>query len=177
MNPLQWPDVERLFNSAMQLEPQDRTAYLEQACRGDESLRMEVERLMANDEEAQAFMGSRALSVAARALGKDQPGSADLTGGTFLHYHITGKIGAGGMGEVYRAEDTNIHRNVALKVLPEEFSGDAERLGRFQREAELLSSFNHPNIATLYGFEESDGKPLVSKMALESLILRNCSAI
>ena len=72
-------------------------------------------------------------------------------------YEITGSLGVGGMGEVYRARDTRLKRDVALKILPAEFADDPERLGRFQREAEVLASLNHPNIAAIYGFEESDG--------------------
>jgi len=84
-----------------------------------------------------------------------------MVGNTILHYRIIDKLGQGGMGEVYRAEDTNLHRHVAIKVLPDEFACDSERLARFQREAEVLSSLNHPNIATLYGLEESGGKRFI----------------
>src|ERR671912_1167698 len=72
-------------------------------------------------------------------------------------YEITGTLGAGGMGEVYRARDTRLKRDVALKLLPDSFASDAERLARFQREAEVLASLNHPNIAAIYGLEKSDG--------------------
>ena len=72
-------------------------------------------------------------------------------------YEITGQIGAGGMGEVYRATDTNLKRTVAIKVLPEAVATDGERLARFQREAEVLARLNHPNIAAIYGLEKSDG--------------------
>jgi eukaryotic-like serine/threonine-protein kinase len=82
------------------------------------------------------------------------------------HYEILSKIGAGGMGEVFRARDTRLGRTVAIKILPEAFAQDRERLARFQREAQLLASLNHPNIASLYGFEEADGKPfLVMELA------------
>src|SRR5215467_13277257 len=77
-----------------------------------------------------------------------------VTGDTLGPYKIVAPIGAGGMGEVYRASDTRLKRDVALKVLPETFAGDPERMARFQREAELLASLNHPNIAHLYGIEE-----------------------
>ena len=76
---------------------------------------------------------------------------------TIAHYRVQEKIGAGGMGEVYRAYDTRLGRNVALKVLPEAFSRDTERMARFEREAKVLASLNHPNIASIYGLEESNG--------------------
>ena len=72
------------------------------------------------------------------------------------HYSIVAQIGAGGMGEVYRASDTKLGRDVALKVLPEVFASDAQRMARFSREAQVLASLNHPNIAAIYGLEESD---------------------
>jgi serine/threonine protein kinase/WD40 repeat protein len=81
-----------------------------------------------------------------------------MIGTTLFHYRITEKLGAGGMGEVYRAEDANLDRQVAIKVLPDIFSGDPERLARFEREAKLLASLNHPNIAAIHGLEESGGK-------------------
>ena len=79
-------------------------------------------------------------------------------GGTMSHYKILEKLGEGGMGVVYRAEDTNLGRQVAVKVLPDIFSGDPERLARFEREARLLASLNHPNIATIHGLEQAEGK-------------------
>src|SRR5215475_2436495 len=75
---------------------------------------------------------------------------------TIAHYRITAKLGEGGMGEVWRATDTKLNRDVALKVLPEAFAADPERMARFKREAHVLASLNHPNIAAIYGFEDSD---------------------
>ena len=72
------------------------------------------------------------------------------------HYSVTAKLGEGGMGEVWRATDTQLHRDVALKILPEAFAADPDRLARFQREAQVLASLNHPGIAAIYGIEESD---------------------
>ena len=72
-------------------------------------------------------------------------------------YEITGAIGAGGMGEVFRARDTKLNRDVAIKVLPAEFAKDHERVARFKREAQILASLNHPNIAAIYGIEEGEG--------------------
>jgi len=88
----------------------------------------------------------------------NQRGSKPVIGQTFCHYQIAERIGAGGMGEVYRARDTKLNRDVALKVLPEAFARDAQRMARFQREAQVLASLNHPNIATIHGLEESNGK-------------------
>ncbi len=79
-----------------------------------------------------------------------------MIGQTISHYKVIEKIGQGGMGEVYRATDTNLSRDVAIKVLPEQFTKDPQRLARFEREAKLLASLNHPNIAAIYGLEEVD---------------------
>jgi len=79
-----------------------------------------------------------------------------MVGKTISHYKVLEKIGQGGMGEVYRAEDTNLSRDVAIKVLPEQFIQDPQQLARFEREARLLTSLNHPNIAAIHSFEHSD---------------------
>jgi Tol biopolymer transport system component len=92
---------------------------------------------------------------------------ADLVGRTLSHYRVTAALGAGGMGEVYRATDTNLGRDVAIKVLPPEVVEDPERLGRFKREAHLLAALNHPNIAAIYGLEEADGKPFLALELVE----------
>ena len=81
-----------------------------------------------------------------------------MIGTSLSHYRITEKLGQGGMGKVYRAEDTNLSRQVAIKVLPDVFAHDAERLARFKREAKLLASLNHPNIAAIRVLEEHEGK-------------------
>jgi eukaryotic-like serine/threonine-protein kinase len=91
----------------------------------------------------------------------------DRIGTSLSHYRITAALGAGGMGEVYRATDTNLHRDVAIKVLPPEVAQDPERLGRFKREAHLLAALNHPNIAAIYGLEEADGKPFLALELVE----------
>jgi len=81
-----------------------------------------------------------------------------LIGTTLGIYKIIGELGAGGMGAVYRAEDTTLKRHVAIKVLPDEFARDADRLARLRREAQLLATLNHPHVAAIYGFEEIDGR-------------------
>jgi Tol biopolymer transport system component len=96
-----------------------------------------------------------------------------LIGQTLSHYRITAALGAGGMGEVYRATDANLHRDVAIKVLPPEVAQDPERLGRFQREAQLLAALNHPNIAAIYGLEEAEGKPFLALELVEGEDLKD----
>ncbi len=78
-----------------------------------------------------------------------------MVGQTISHYKVLEKIGQGGMGEVYRATDTKLNRDVALKILPEQFASDSQRMARFQREAEVLASLDHPNIGQIYGIEEA----------------------
>ncbi|MCG6920392.1 MAG: serine/threonine-protein kinase [Acidobacteria bacterium] len=90
-----------------------------------------------------------------------------MVGQTLSHYRVTAALGAGGMGEVYRATDTNLGREVAIKVLPSEVAEDPERLGRFKREAQLLAALNHPNIAAIYGLEETDGTPFLALELVE----------
>src|SRR3954466_2887381 len=100
-------------------------------------------------------------------------------------YEITAPIGAGGMGEVYRARDTRLHRDVAIKVLPEAFAADAERLSRFEREAQLLASLNHPHIAAIYGFEDNralilelvEGETLAERIARERIAIEEALPI
>jgi len=91
----------------------------------------------------------------------------DIVGRTLSHYRVTSAIGAGGMGEVYRATDTALGRDVAIKVLPPEVAHDTERLARFRREAHLLAALNHPNIAAIYGLEEVDGTPFLALELVE----------
>ncbi len=90
-----------------------------------------------------------------------------MVGKTLGHYEILAPLGEGGMGEVYRARDTTLDRDVAIKVLPEDFATDSGRLARFEREAKLLASLNHPNIATIFGFEESDGVRFIAMELVE----------
>ncbi len=155
MTPEQWQQVERLYHSALEREENQRAAFLQEACAGDEALRREVESLLANADQAKSFLESPALEVAAKGLAGEQAPS--LVGRQLGSHQILSLLGAGGMGEVYRARDSKLRRDVAIKVLPEAFAKDPERLARFRQEARLLASLNHPNIATIHGLEESEG--------------------
>ncbi len=141
-----WKQVETLFRQALEREPQERDAYLDGVCVGDDALRREVESLLERSENAGSFIEKPAIG-----------GTQLLVGRTLGSYRILESIGKGGMGEVWRARDTKLGREVAIKTLPEEFAKDEERLARFEREARLLASLNHPNIATIHGLEEDNG--------------------
>jgi serine/threonine protein kinase len=161
MDKKRWLELDRLYQSALELEPSKRAEYLRQACAEDEPLRKEVEDLLARQSAADAFLETPAMDVAARALAGDRevgpPGS--LAGNTVAHYRIEEKIGEGGMGVVYRAQDTRLNREVAIKSLPDAFLSDRRRVERFEREAKILATLNHPNMAAVYGLEESAGQP------------------
>ena len=152
MNPERLRQIEDLYHSARECEPGKRSTFLSGACRGDAELRREVESLLAQDPAREGM-----LDRPAAALLEDSKVMMLAAGSRLGPYQIEARIGAGGMGEVYRARDSKLGREVAIKVLPEAFAHDAERLSRFQREAKMLASLNHPNIATIHGLEQSDG--------------------
>ena len=153
MTPERWREVERICEGALACAPSERPAYVSAACGGDDALRKEVESLLANAASAEHFIEKPAIAAAEALAGLSGLSAGQRVG----PYHIVGKLGAGGMGEVYRARDTQLGREVAIKVLPTLFTSDAERLARFEREARLLASLNHPNIATIHGVEHVDG--------------------
>jgi Tol biopolymer transport system component len=162
-----WPHVKALFQAAVERPPAERDAFLVAATGDDDALRQEVASLLTSDTSNVSFLDR--LPVARESGHADLlaalPASTNQTlpypvltlGRHVGPYEIVAPLGAGAMGEVYRAHDTTLNRDVALKVLPELFGVDADRLARFTREAQVLASLNHPNIATIYGLEESNG--------------------
>jgi serine/threonine protein kinase len=159
-----WQQVKEIYQAVLDSEPSLRDAFLKKACAGDESLRKEVESLLARQPEAKEFMEPAGLELAARALIKNQgmTSAVDLTGRTFAHYRIVEKIGTGGMGVVYRARDTHLDRSVAIKVLPAEAVADPDRKRRFVQEAKAASALNHPNIVTIHDISQSDGLDFIA---------------
>jgi len=147
-----WRRVEAICQSALDLPGLERAAYVRASCGGDAELQHEVERLLAHETAADGFLGG---SIAAVAAGVMSPAPGSLTGQRLNGLEIAELIGAGGMGEVYRARDTKLKRDVAVKVLPPAFAVDTERLARFRREAQILASLNDPHIGAIYGFEDT----------------------
>ena len=131
MTPERYAELTRLCQAALELNASQRTAFLSQACAGDDELRAEIEALLAADEAENSLIDSPALEVAAQIFAHEQ---GAITGRKLGNYQILSQLGAGGMGEVYLAEDTRLKRKVALKVLPAAFTQNAERVRRFERE-------------------------------------------
>ena len=160
-----WPRVKALFQAAVERPTEERAAFLDAATGDDAALRREVESLLASDTSGVSFLDrlpvtsnsvlADPLAALPRSMGAS-PSHTVLTAGLRVgFYEIVAPLGAGAMGEVYRACDTKLNRIVALKVLPERFALDPDRLARFTREARLLAILNHPNIAAIYGIENS----------------------
>ena len=150
-----WREVEALCHAALARPADQRAAYVADACAGDESLAREVESLLAHEAATKAFMSIPAAAMA-RSLVLDLA-KGRLAGRRLGAYTIHSLLGVGGMGEVYRAHDHTLGREVAIKVLPSAFTADPERCARFEREARTLATFNHPNIGAIYGVEEANG--------------------
>ena len=144
--PERWARVERLYHEALARGAHEREAFLADACAGDDALRREIESLLAHDGGA-AFLSTPAVA--------NGIGEGIRIGQALGPYVISAQIGEGGMGEVYRARDTKLNRDVAVKVLPAAFAADADRVARFQREARTLASLDHPNIAIIHGLEQA----------------------
>src|SRR5262245_35121771 len=169
MNPEKWRQVERLYHSALQREAEQRASFLATACEGDDSLRREVESLLAHQSQAENLMEAPVMEVAAKALADDQNGS--MAGQSLGSYQILSRLGAGGMGEVYQARDARLERTVALKILPAEVAADAERMRRFVREAKAASALNHPHVATIYEIGEAHGVNFIAMEYVEGQTL------
>lgn len=155
MSPERWQQIQDLFHQARICVPGKRAALLEEACKGDKELRRELEWMLAHQDEARVFIQAPALELAAMSLATD-PG-VSLAESSLGLYEDLRLIGKGGMGEVYRARDPKLMRDVAIKVLPRTFAGDSDRLARFQREAQVLASLNHPNISIIHDIQEDKG--------------------
>ena len=174
-----WQRIEELYHSALERKQDERAQFLADACKDDVSLCREVESLLGADGKAGGFIESPAIQVAAQLLTPEEiqqhaPRSLE-SGTTISHYQVLDKIGAGGMGEVYRAHDPRLGRDVAIKILPEASASDPGRLRRFELEARSTAALNHPNIVAIYDVGTWEyGTPYVVTELLEGETLREC---
>ncbi|MGH9843240.1 MAG: protein kinase domain-containing protein, partial [Blastocatellia bacterium] len=153
MKPERWKQIEQIYDAALERDASRRAAFLDQACEGDGELRREVTSLLASDEQAGSFLAGPATEIMAKVIAAE-PASSPI-GRRIGHYQVLSLLGAGGMGEVYLAEDTQLRRKVAIKLLPVEFTADAGRVRRFAQEARAASALNHPNIITIHEIGEA----------------------
>lgn len=180
MNPERWRRVEQICHEALARDPEARAAYLDAACAGDGGLRLEVASLIAEHPRSEAFLAASPFrpvpgglaGAADTIVPPPGPASPSLVGRTLSHYRIDGFLRAGGMGQVYRAWDTALDRQVAVKVLPGELAATADYRARFEREARALAELNHPNILTIHDVGLDDGAPFVVTELLEGETLR-----
>src|SRR5262245_36915139 len=170
MTPERWRQIEQLYHGALERGTGERADFLAEACAGDEALRGEVESLLRCDTRAERFIEAPALEVVAKLCAEDRVQS--MIGRQIGPYQILSLLGAGGMGEVHLALDTRLGRKVAVKLLPAEFTTDAERLLRFEQEARAASALNHPNIITVHEIGEFEGRRFIVTEYVEGETLR-----
>ena len=167
MTPERWQQITGMFHAALLRNSGHRRTFLQDACGADEALRAEVEAMLTAHDNAGDPGSIPAIALSEQML-RLQPGTA------VGRYKIDALIGAGGMGQVYRARDPSIERDVAIKVLPAEYAADVERLRRFEQEAHASGALNHPNVLALYDVGTADGHPYLVMELLVGETLRNC---
>jgi serine/threonine protein kinase len=178
MKPDRWQKVDQIFAAALDLEPERRAAFLDEACGSDKELRREVEKMLNIDREAEDFIRTNVFNLAARLITQPhepQRGSssrstfesiddARFISGDVLseRYRIVGLLGRGGMGEVYRADDLKLKQPVALKFLPASLSADGAALARFYKEVSVARQISHRHVCRVYDVAEYQGEHFIS---------------
>ena len=156
-----WADLEALFHEALARPPAERAALLAESCAGRPEVQHQIEAMLHAHDEAPSALDDPSFAVQSLLKAGVRLGS----------YEIVGELGAGGMGEVYRARDSRLGREVAIKVVPDAFRSDPERLARFEREARVLAMLNHPHVGAIYGLEESDPLTSPGQAAVRVIVL------
>jgi eukaryotic-like serine/threonine-protein kinase len=169
-----WQQIERVYNDAVERDPADRETFLADACGDDDALRQEVRSLLGYQRAADHFLERPALAEAARSLALEARPA--LVGRRISGYDVVALIGAGGMGDVYRARDLRLGRDVALKVLEPSVAADPDARRRFEREAQAASALNHPNIVTIHSVGEEDGVAFITMELVQGRTLRQLMA-
>jgi eukaryotic-like serine/threonine-protein kinase len=170
MTPERWQQVKQIFQSALERDAAERSAFLNQACADDPALRSEVESLISSHNQAGDSIEAMAVEAATEMLASDEQGS--IVGKQIGHYQVLSHIGRGGMGEVFLARDTSLGRKVALKLLRRDFTRNEERLRRFRQEARAASALNHPNIVTIHEIGQEDSLHFMATEYVEGETLR-----
>jgi serine/threonine protein kinase len=165
-----YEQIQELYHAALAQQPETRTAFLQRACNGDETLCHEVESLLAYDEPAARFLEAPPADVANALLAQESKSPA--IGQQLSHYRLLSPLGAGGMGEVFLAEDTRLGRKVAIKILSRKFVNDEKLVRRFKQEARAVSALNHPNILTLFDIGEDQSTFFIATEFVKGETLR-----
>ena len=166
----QHQQVGQLFREALELPARERSSFLSRACKGDDGLKREVESLLSYEAAGHAMIDGSALEVVGRTIAAEQ--SHSWVGRQVSHYRVTSWLGGGGMGEVYRARDTRLDRDVAIKALPVTYAADRARMARFEEEARAVGQLNHPNVVVVHDIGVHDGAPFIVTEMLDGEDLR-----
>jgi eukaryotic-like serine/threonine-protein kinase len=171
MYPERLRQLEELYHAALELPPTARESFIQESCGDDEELRRELDSLLEVKKSSKNLFEKPPLSLAAEMFAEKERESS-LIGQQISHYKIIRLLGTGGMGEVYLAEDTKLHRRIALKIVPPQFENDVEQIERFKKEARAISALNHPNIITIYAIEESEPGNFIATEFIDGQTLR-----
>ena len=170
LTPEKWRQIKGIFQDAVKVDPAEQDAFLEQACSGDEALRIRVKSMLSSDAQEWELLETPAFEAVVRLFAEDRPSLS--VGQELGHYRVLGLIGAGGMGEVYLAEDQKLGRKIALKLLPADYTANRHRIHRFQHEARAASALNHPNIITIHEIGEFENRHFIITEFVEGETIR-----